>query len=161
MIKILDKIDISNVQKELDSYNLLNNPTCCLQGVTEDQDIFYGIGSVFDFNHNNKECSEQEKDFKIPLFDMPYINSIMEKYNMYRTRLMRQTEVMCYTYHQDFSSRIHIPVVTNENCLFILEDKIHRLNSDGTVYWVDTTKKHTAVNASRKNRYHIVGCVNA
>ena len=161
MIKILDKIDISIVRKELNSYNLLNNPTSCLQGIEKDQDIFYGIGSTSEFMHNDKKPREQEKDFKIPLFDMPYINSIIEKYNMYRTRLMLQYEVECYTYHQDFSPRIHIPVETNENCLFILEDKIHRLNDDGTVYWVDTTKKHTAMNGSRKNRYHIVGCVNA
>ena len=65
----------------------------------------------------------------------------------------------CYTYHQDWSKRLHIPLITNENCFFIIDDKVSRHPADGRSYIVDTTKMHTFVNASLENRIHIVGCV--
>ena len=66
-----------------------------------------------------------------------------------------------YSWHLDYSKRIHIPLITNESCFFIIEEtKIH-LPADGSVYLVDTTKWHTFVNANRNkfDRSHIVGCV--
>ena len=33
------------------------------------------------------------------------------------------------------------------------------LPADGNYYEIDTTQEHTALNGSRKDRIHIVGCV--
>jgi len=41
----------------------------------------------------------------------------------------------------------------------IVDDQLHRLPADGSIYIIDTTKNHTAVNASREDRIHIVGCI--
>ena len=159
MIKFLDKVDVEKIQEEL---KILPEGTLCLQGISEDQDPYYGTGTTYDFTHDqDKRMRDQEKSFKISLFDIPYTNSIIEKFNMFRTRIMVQNSKTCYTYHQDFTPRIHIPLVTNENCFFILEDNLHRLKGDGSVYWVDTVQKHTAVNASWETRIHLVGCVDA
>ena len=48
---------------------------------------------------------------------------------------------------------------TNDNCFLILNDSVHRLRADGSVYLVDTTVMLTAVNASTEERTHIIGNV--
>ena len=78
---------------------------------------------------------------------------------MFRSRLMKMQPKTCYTYHWDPTKRMHKPLITNEDNFFIIEDELSRYPADGSYYLVDTTKKHTFVNASRENRIHIVGCV--
>jgi len=99
-----------------------------------------------------------ETYFKYPLFDTPIINRLMEKYSMIRTRIMLSDPKTCLTRHEDLSKRIHIPLVTNPDCLMIIEDSAYFLEP-GKVYLTNTTLRHTAVNASLFGRIHIVGCV--
>ena len=63
----------------------------------------------------------------------------------------------CYYYHNDNTKRLHIPVETNENCFLLVDSKLLHLPADGSAYTVDTTKMHTALNASKEDRIHIVG----
>jgi len=78
---------------------------------------------------------------------------------MYRTRVMRMKPKTCYTYHRDRTKRMHIPLVTNEKCMFIIDDIVYRYPANGKSYLIDTTLRHTAINASFEDRIHIVGCV--
>ena len=122
----------------------------CLQGTKTIKDPFAGINFA-------KKLPEKEIEFKYPIFDMPYINSIIEEHNLYRVRLMNLKSKTCYSYHQDQGKRFHIPLITNDNCFFVVDDKIVRYPADGNYYIVDTTKKHTAVNASWEDRIHLIG----
>ena len=104
-----------------------------------------------------------EKNFNISLYgNMPYTNSIIKKYEMFRTRAIALKQNRAYSIHQDLTPRIHIPLETNDNCLFILNDVVYRLPADGSIYFVDTTLPHTALNGNRNvfTRTHIVGCIN-
>ena len=92
-------------------------------------------------------------------YDLPYTNSVLSDLKMYRSRLMKMTSKHCYSYHRDRTQRIHIPLVTNENCFFVIEDRVLRIPADGNHYLIDTRKMHTFVNASFEERLHIVGCV--
>lgn len=94
------------------------------------------------------------------LHDLPYTNSLFEKYNMTTSRIMKLTPREAYSWHTDVSPRIHFPLITNDSCLFILEDSVYTMPS-GNAYYVDTRKKHTALNGNRRDfiRYHIVGLV--
>ena len=65
-----------------------------------------------------------------------------------------------YTYHQDTTKRIHIPLVTNDKCFFIINSIVKQYPADGNYYVVDTTQMHTAINASKKDRIHIIGVIN-
>ena len=118
------------------------------------------------WNENKKQWHPieglKEQDFtKFAYPDqMPYTKSILEDLEMYRTRAMNLRSKSCYSYHNDPTKRIHIPLVTNENCFIIVDDILNRYPADGSYYIVDTTKKHTAVNASWEERIHIVGCFN-
>ena len=102
----------------------------------------------------------KEEDFNVFAYDIPYTNSVLSELGMYRTRLMNMKPTTCYSYHWDPTKRMHIPLLTNENNFFVIDDEISRYPADGSYYLIDTTKKHTFVNASFENRLHIVGCVN-
>jgi len=123
-----------------------------LQTIKGETDYNYGTGRLDNLEH-------KEKDFIVPLFDMPYTNSIIKDLGMYRTRVMRMHSKTCYSYHQDPTQRIHIPLITNDKCFMIIDDEIIRYSADGNYYIMDTTKMHTAVNASFEERIHIVGCI--
>ncbi len=144
-------IDIDHILLELeklpeyDKQIMLQSP----DGVS---DPFLGIGRTTEFDY-------EEKDFCVPTFDLPYTNQVIRDLNMFRTRVMRMRKQTCYSYHQDKTPRVHIPVVTNESCFFVYEDRVVRCPANGDAYYVDTTKRHTFVNASVHDRIHIVGCV--
>ena len=125
----------------------------CLQGTETIKDPFAGIGKAIDL-------PEKEKEFIFPLFDLPYLNSIIRDHCLHRVRLMNLKSKTCYSYHQDQGKRFHIPLITNDNCFFVVEDKIKRYPADGNYYIIDTDKKHTAVNASWDDRIHIIGNLN-
>ena len=93
------------------------------------------------------------------IYDMSYTNSILKKHNVYRARLMKLKPKTNYTYHQDYTKRFHIPLITNDKCFFVIDEKVIRYPADGNYYIVDTTKLHTAINASTEDRIHIIGCI--
>ena len=99
-----------------------------------------------------------ENYFKYDLWDIPIVNSIMAKYGMIRTRLMASKPKTCLTIHADMSKRIHIPLMSNPECLMVIEDRAYYLEP-GKVYLTNTTLRHTALNGSQTNRLHIVGCI--
>ena len=119
----------------------------------------FGLPGIKHLNSYFKDKKGKETDFDTPIFDIPYINSIIKDLNLYRTRVMNMKSKSCYTIHRDWTKRIHIPVITNEHCFLIVNNEIKHYPADGNHYLVDTTQLHTAVNASRENRIHIVGVV--
>lgn len=100
---------------------------------------------------------QKDHDF---LFDLPYASVLLDHLNMLNTRIMTLRGKECYTWHRDKTPRIHIPIITNENCLFVLEDRSFTL-PQGSAYLIDTTKMHTALNGNKTFlRRHIVGMTN-
>ena len=123
-----------------------------LQGNTSDMDPLEPTKG-----DNYLYVDENELDYDKPLFNIPYVNEIIEDHNLIRTRVMLMKPRTCYYYHCDNTKRLHIPVETNENCFLLVDEKLLHLPADGSVYTVDTTKMHTALNASKEDRIHIVG----
>jgi hypothetical protein len=163
-------IDIERILLELDSiYPILkkigkdNNQQIhseyeeafCLQSIEGCKDPYYATGSMSWYPH-------KESDFCNFVFpQLKYTNEVISELNLYRTRVMTLKPRSCLNFHYDNSPRIHIPLVTNDDCIFILENEILRFPADGNYYYVDTRKKHTGINASEENRIHIIGCVSA
>lgn len=75
-----------------------------------------------------------------------------------RARYMALRQKSCLTYHidQDNVMRIHIPIITNSNCFFVNNDIVGRMEIPGKAYIFNSSVKHTAVNASRESRVHLV-----
>ena len=99
-----------------------------------------------------------ETYYKYPLFDLPNINRLIEKYGMVRTRIMVSAPKTNLSFHKDLTKRIHIPLITNPDCIMIIEDSMYHLKTP-KMYLTNTTLRHTAVNASFEYRVHIVGCI--
>jgi len=91
---------------------------------------------------------------------LEYTNSLINRFNMYHTRLMMLKSTQCYSWHSDMAPRIHFPLITNGSCFFVLEDRTFTLPA-GKGYWIDTRKQHSAFNGNKIqtnfNRWHIVG----
>jgi len=77
---------------------------------------------------------------------------------VYRTRIMLSKPKGCYSIHRDYSPRLHLPLVTNKQCNFLITEPLtmFHLPADGTTTWVDTTKQHTFMNGSTEQRLHLV-----
>tara|TARA_Y100000385_G_C12943861_1_gene572405 strand:+ start:465 stop:905 length:441 start_codon:yes stop_codon:yes gene_type:complete len=141
--------DLNKIKSEI---NLLPSfdEQICLQGTKTNKDPFAGTGRVLNL-------PEKEIEFTYPIFDIPYINSIIEEYHLYRVRLMVLKPKRCYTYHYDLTKRFHIPIKTNDKCFFIVDKEVVQFPADGNYYILDTTKNHTALNGSMEDRLHLIG----
>ena len=147
-------LDIEKIKSELKLLPKFDEQIC-LQGTKDNLDPFWGVGKW----NEKYEMGYKETDFNKFIFDLPYTNSIIDELKMYRTRVMNLKSKTCYTYHKDLSKRIHIPIETNESCFMIIDRQIKNYPADGNYYVVDTTQYHTALNASKKDRIHIVGVI--
>ena len=145
-----------DIKKILNELNILPkwDVQICLQGVEGSDDPFLGCGML-------KNLTFKEKDFTSFLFDIPYTNSIISDLGLYRTRVLRLMPGRCYSYHHDPTKRIHIPIITNTKSFLLINKEAIHLPADGNHYLIDTTQKHTAINASpehlNEDRIHIVG----
>lgn len=77
--------------------------------------------------------------------------------NIGEARLMRLTPEECYMAHSDPDDRIQMTITTNPFCYLIdLEkEKMYHLPADGSVWIMDTSSKHTAVNLGSRDRIHL------
>ena len=148
-----DLADKTNYSKNKEFYRGFQIPLQGIKDVSKEfNPLTYGVGRMDDLQH-------EESDFTDFIYELPYTNGVIKECNMFRTRLMVLRPKACYFYHSDGTKRIHIPLITDPDCFFVIEDEVYRFPADGTWSIVDTTKMHTAINASRINRYHIVGCI--
>lgn len=112
--------------------------------------------------YENKSSSNHiwlQKDSNF-LFDLQYTNFLLDHLNMFNSRIMTLKGKECYTWHRDQTARVHIPFITNQSCLFVLENKSFHL-PQGSAYLINTTKMHTALNGNKTFlRRHIVGMIN-
>ena len=100
-----------------------------------------------------------EVDYKNinPMFANTPFEEIMTDVGAVRSRLMIMNAQTCYSVHQDNAPRYHMALETNPDAFFVFSDsdKICHIPADGWIYEVDTTQRHTFVNAG-PNRTHLV-----
>ena len=150
MIETLDfEVDLVKVKQELQQILELGDQV--LLQVVDGHDHCYGA-------RGGNEFEEDEEDFKVFHWDMPYIKSIVEGVGLVRSRMMNLKSKTCLSYHKDPTVRFHMPVITNESCFLIIDKEVHHLPA-GKCYIIDSTLPHTAVNASFEDRIHIIGTV--
>ena len=158
MIKVLAKI---NKQPILDSFNIIEkNITWTNYSQGRQAGLQYKLGedpwtsAVGKNQGDDMQYTELNPFFKDTIFE-----TIIEKYNFKRTRLMWVNEKACYSLHADKTPRIHIPLITNPECYFLFQPGVLHHLTAGVVWWVDTTKTHTFMNCSDQHRLHLVGVV--
>jgi hypothetical protein len=183
-VDFLPRLDL---QTELDSLISntdifwVNNEQICVNTTQKNSNDFKeGTGSlIYDWtkktmlmNDNGKEEIHvpkrenqlEEKDFKYlcsvfenTLFQTVY-TKLQEVFHLGRVRLIKSKPKSCLTWHYDFEKRLHYPIKTQEGCFMVIDDKVVHLPK---YQWclTETTTKHTAVNASKEERIHLVACI--
>jgi hypothetical protein len=173
----------TGVAKELD--NLLKTETIswyygqiCLNSTVEQPNNYkFGTGSLYyDWDNKQDKISETGditsnvplrdvmvhehefvvlcNQFKNTIFEDIY-NTVSKKYHIGRVRLMKSESKTCLSWHTDPSCRLHYPIKTQEGCLMVIEDEVCHLKQDN--WYITSTKyKHTALNASKESRIHLV-----
>lgn len=166
-------LDIDNLLSS--NYNLKQIAVQCRQDAPKESQLTESCGSLhIDWIEYEKnpvgKLPLRKKIYKENQFDKIcdlFVNTEFEKliqqislqYKVVRGRFMLLQHKTCLTYHKDSSKRIHIPIYTNENCMMIINDIVYRMPF-GNTYLVDTTVPHTALNASKDPRVHLVFCLN-
>ena len=134
----------------------------CLQYSANDRDKWTdGCGSIKRWPHLT------EQDFRItnPLYHDTIFEDIMSDLDVCRSRIMMLPKNKCYSIHADRTHRFHLALDTHEDALFLFRDRDTRTNArllhipaNGYVYFVNTTKLHSFMNAGGPNRTHMVMC---
>lgn len=173
---------LSDLNRLLDSELIKwgKNKQICINTTNENPDDFaLGTGSL-DHDWSNSYTVVENGISKIvvpkkehPLSDCDFINLcsqfkntefenlyniIKTEFNVGRIRIMKSEPKTCLSWHVDHSRRLHYPITTQEGCFMVIDDEVLHLPKD--TWWItDTTKLHTAFNASKESRIHLVVCL--
>lgn len=161
------------IDHPLDSYEFAQ--VCLNTTVDKPNDMYLGTGSlVKDWDNSyyengnlvvpdrpvplkESDFTELCSQFRGTLFEDVYYK-LKQKYNIGRVRLMTSQPKTCLTWHRDDSHRIHYPIKTQFGCMMVFDDKPYILEQNHW-YYTKTDQFHTAVNASKGTRTHLVACV--
>ena len=126
-----------------------------------------GIFWTMDLSYNEIQVEKfvNEEAYKVfePLLSKTYLKNIYdvlsEHYKIGRMRILKLNSRTSLSFHRDPEARLHIPIITNPGALMIVENNAYHMRADGSVYYVDTTKYHTALNGGEYERVHIVATI--
>ena len=150
--------DWNKIKAKLQQYDWYQGTQTCLQYSSQCHSKFTeGCGSI------RRAEGRTEQDFNLinPLYQDTVFERIINDVGAYRTRIMRKPKHSCYSIHSDKVARYHLPIITNPHALFMFYEgetstTLH-LPADGYVWWTDTTREHTVINAGEE-RTHMVMC---
>ena len=176
---------VFNLRSELDTMlregkiHFRGDNQICLNSTKDNpDDYFLGNGSLrWDWakrywdDEQNKEVVPQRSSpglrewhfdtlcsvFKGTEFERIY-NYLEERYKIGRVRIMMNNPRVCMSWHTDSTARIHYPIKTQEGCIMVIEDEAMHIPAD-TLWWTETTNKHTAFNGSAEQRIHLVAAI--
>ena len=154
---VIDTIDTDYILNEL---NTIDNIVWTNFSQGRQVGLQYKLGEDFWASAVGKSQGNETQYIELnPFFKNTIFETIIEKYNLKRTRLMWVNEKSCYSLHSDETPRIHIPLITNSECYFLFNPgSLHHLAA-GSVWWVNTKLCHTFLNCSSYSRLHLVGVV--
>ena len=130
--------------------------------------LTFRADSLYDRNLGKYIHSESEWKEINPLFRSTYLEHVYDDvckyaYESYKLKIGRaRINILpgkqCLTLHKDLMEevRFHVPVNTNKGALFINNDQVGRMEEEGALYVYKTSMLHTAINASREMRVHLV-----
>lgn len=158
--------DVSRLEKEaLDLYTKLNPASGQISlkhtSSKKERNLWEdGVGSLYNPTETGflqeKDFTELNSELKGTYLEEVH-NILSDHYSFGRMRLMKLTGRKCMSLHVDGEKRIHVPIITNENCLMIVDNEVCHLPADGNAYLVDTTKVHTALNSNQNfDRIHLL-----
>jgi hypothetical protein len=148
---------VDEVTELISSVKYEKNQIICQSLESDPNNWIAGVGSVEEL------AEKEEKKYCIlnSALKGTYIEKLINQHSAYRTRIMIMPPRQCYSVHADPSQRIHIPIITNDQCWMIWphHNTCYRLETE-RAYITNTTMPHTFINGGLENRVHIVMCIN-
>jgi hypothetical protein len=158
------KIDIDVLKLEtteiLKKFSFNKENQICFQNTSTMYNVYEGTG-----DSRLSHCPMyglKEEDFKF--FNPEFSDTIFKKifdtfpFNIGRMRLMNVPSKKCYWMHTDPGIvRYQFAIETNPDCFILYrEHGAYHIPPDGMCYKMNTDEYHTAINASREDRIHLV-----
>lgn len=162
--------DVNHIKRtyphHFDTHTGINLKKPC--SILSDEGLTYGCGSLSDYP------GLKESDFDTLTGELKhlYVSNIIQAIEDYtkvhfntkigRARIMILRGKSCLTWHTDKEDarRFHVPIITNDGCMFVHETPTQRVVSQmldvGRLYSFNSSIPHTAINASRDDRVHLV-----
>lgn len=172
----LPTYDLLSIVKQMQKEKMIDwshHKQVCINSVLGKEDVWwYGSGSLFYDWENAKTVDGQivvpnrkekisEEDFisvctvfKDTVFDEIY-QMLKTKYKIGRVRLMKSNPKNCMSWHKDDTRRLHYPIKTQEGCFMVIDNELKHLQANKW-YITNTLLPHTAFNASKEERIHLV-----
>jgi hypothetical protein len=178
-VNIQDLIDyLEFVQQKFEPYMKNNGPWGGWSITSSNGDLYDGWQPGNRLFHSQKDQIEIErlsKLFEENQFNKPtqiyneqiksvidYLLSLPYNFELSRIRialLAPHPEEESY-WHQDSDGstklRLHVPIATNQQCLFEYKNISQHLPADGSIFVIDVSKQHRVLNLSQSNRYHLM-----
>ena len=108
-----------------------------------------------------KDTGYKSKDWNVvnPLFKDTEFESLCERFECYKMRVMRLWPKSMYSVHIDKSPRFHIALETNPGAFMLWPDSNTHIHMPRhTAWYTNTCPRHTACNSGDVYRDHIVFC---
>jgi hypothetical protein len=125
--------------------------------------IFWTRDENYDEIQVERHVNEEAYRIFEPLLMNTYFKNIYDvlskHYKLGRVRILKLNSRTSLSYHRDPEARLHIPIITNPGALMIVDKEAFHMEADGSVYYVDTMKYHTALNGGERERIHIVATI--
>lgn len=126
-----------------------------------------GIFWTRDENYNEIQVERfvNEDAYRIfePLLMQTYFKNVYDTLSQHfrlgRVRILKLDSRSSLSYHRDPENRLHIPIITNPGALMIVESRAYHMRADGSVYYMNTMKYHTALNGGNEPRVHLVATI--
>ena len=111
-----------------------------------------------DVNIKEEDYSEFIKEYENTYFKEVY-DKLSSKYKLGRVRILLKQPRSTLSWHRDPEPRLHIPIITNQGCIMVINNVARHMPADGSVWITNNTKYHNAFNGGEENRIHLVACV--
>ena len=111
-----------------------------------------------DVNINEESYSEFIKEYENTYFKEVY-DALSSQYKLGRVRILLKQPRSTLSWHRDPEPRLHIPIITNQGCIMVIDKVAQHMPADGSVWITNNTKYHNAFNGGEEDRIHLVACV--
>jgi len=111
-----------------------------------------------DINIDESKYTELVSEFEDTYFKEVY-DTLKSKFKLGRIRLLLKGPRSTLSWHKDPEPRLHIPIITNEGCMMVIENIAKHLPADGKVTITNNIKFHNFFNGGEQARVHLVACV--
>lgn len=125
--------------------------------------------SVWDQRVAKGQTGADERWYRTRLSELPeYFHEVLDKLGTKTAHRSRFAKLQAgarvkphIDYDTTYSIRVHIPIITNEHCLFgglnwNGEPETYHMPADGTVWFINPGVKHWAENLGNEDRVHLI-----